>query len=283
MLKRLLPLLLLFLPAVAQAASAAQGLLYERTLMDAAGRRCGLFAPDVAAALAAAKAQARGAALRAGDSPAAVAATQARALARAGEADCRSAGLRTAAERVRDAFQSYSQLYVMRFPGPRSAWRAERPSGAAKAPPWSLVEALPGSGGWILFGMTDGAPALLDARRGAAPAAFARIVVRDPTRATEPYLGGPPPPALSRVVLASARRPASRALWPAGATGATLYLFPPDLLARLAGLDPRETAGVELVYPSPGRDRVVAASLEIGDLEAAKAFLASARRPAPAR
>jgi len=43
-------------------------LFYERTVMTAADARCDLFAPEVGAALAAATAQARGAALRAGAS-----------------------------------------------------------------------------------------------------------------------------------------------------------------------------------------------------------------------
>src|SRR5687768_16590593 len=43
-------------------------LFYERTVMSVADERCQLFTPDVSAALAAATAQARGAALRGGTS-----------------------------------------------------------------------------------------------------------------------------------------------------------------------------------------------------------------------
>lgn len=279
-----LALLLLLAPpaAAARAESAASGLLYERALMQAAGARCGLFTPEVAGALGVAQAQAGGAALRAGDSPAAVEATQARALARADATDCRSPGLQTAAARVREAFAGYSQLYVMRFPGPRSAWRAERPYAGAKGVRWRLVQATPGAGGWVLFGVADGVPALLDARRGVAPAAFARLLLRDPAKLGRPFLDGPPPPSISRVVLASRRQAAPRALWPAGATGGTLYVFPAEVMGQLASLDPRETARVELVYPTAGRDRVYPAALEVGDLKAAQAFAASGRPP-PAR
>jgi hypothetical protein len=275
MLKRLAVLLAMLAPGApgaVRAESAASGLLYERTLMGAAGVRCGLFTPQVLDALATAREQARGAALRAGDSPAAAAATQARALQRAGAVDCRSAGLQTAAGRVREAYASYARLMQMRFPGPRSAWLALRPAPGVKGPRWAVVQALPGSGGWLLFGVADGRPALLDARRGAGPAASARLLLRDPGRLDRPFLQGPPPPSVSSAVLAAARSPAARTLWPAGATGATLYLFPQDLLGRLERLDPREVAAVELIYPAAGRDRVVAASLEIGDLRAAAAF-----------
>ncbi len=266
------------------AASSASGLLYERTLMSAAGRRCGLFAPGVASALDAAREQARGAALRAGDSLVSVAAVEARARTTAAAADCRAPGLQTAAARVRGAFADYAQLSVMRFPGARSAWRAERPDARLPGARWRLVQALPGTGGWMLFGSVSGRPGLLDARRGAVPAAAARLRLRDPARLDRPFLSGPPPASISQVFLASGRAPAARALLPAGATSAMLYPFPPQALEALARLDPREMAVVELVYPSRGPDKVVAAPLEVGDVAAARAFLAAAGppvRPAP--
>src|SRR5512140_3638756 len=79
-------------------------LFYERAVMSAADQRCGLFTPDVGAALAAATAQARGAALRAGVPADALRATQRAAQAKAAGADCRSADVATAAARVRSAF-----------------------------------------------------------------------------------------------------------------------------------------------------------------------------------
>jgi hypothetical protein len=274
MLKQLVALLLLMAPGAVRAESAASGLLYERALMGAAGARCRLFTPEVLDALATAREQARGAALRAGDSPAAVSATEARALARARAADCRSAGLQVAAGRVREAYASYARLAEMRFPGSRSAWLALRPAPGVKGPRWAVVQALPGSGGWLLFGVADGRVALLDARRGAAPAASARLLFRDAGRLDRPFLQGPAPASVSAAVLASARAPAGRTLWPAGATAGTLYLFPQELLARLEQLDPREVAAVQLVYPAAGRERVTTATLEIGDLRAAAAFAA---------
>ena len=273
--------LLLIAPAGARAESAASARLYERSLMAEAGARCALFTPAVAQALAAARDQARGAALRAGDTASSVQAVEARARGRAGAVDCRSPGLETAADRVRQAFAGYAELSVLRFPGPRSAWRAERADPRVTGARWRLVQALPGAGGWVLFGLADGRPALLDARRDAAPAATARISLRDPARLSRPYLAGPPPPAVSRVVLASGRSAAAQTLWPAGATHAALYTFPGGLLDALAALDSRETARVELVYPAAGRERVYACALEVGDLKAARAFLAAAAPKAP--
>jgi len=49
------------------------GAYYERAVMTAANQRCSLFTPDLASALAAAEAQARGAALRSGVSAGALA------------------------------------------------------------------------------------------------------------------------------------------------------------------------------------------------------------------
>ena len=262
-------------PDDAAAASAASGLLYERALMSAAGARCGLFTPPVARALEASRVQARGAALRAGDDPAALRATETRAAAKAQATDCRAPGLQTAAARVRTAFADYARLSVMRFPGPRSAWQAERPDPRLTGPRWRLVEALPGTGGWMLFGLVDGRIVLLDARRDAAVAAAARLRLRDPSRLAAPFLAKPPPSSISRVFLAKGRMAAVRALLPAGATGGTLYVFPAGAAPALAALDPREIGEAELVYPSAGPERIVAAPVEIGDFGAALAFLAA--------
>ncbi len=260
--------------AWAAAPSGASGLLYERALMEAAGRRCALFASGVASALDASRSQARGAALRAGDTAQALDAVEGRAAAKAGSVDCRAPGLLTAAKRVRGAFADYGRLSVMRFPGTRSAWRAERADPRLPGDRWRLVQALPGTGGWILFGGVSGRPALLDARRGAVPAASVRLRLRDPSRLATPYLAGAPPASISRVFLASGRSLAARTLLPAGATTGLLYAFPQDALTALATLDPREVGQVELVHPATGRERIDAAPVEIGDLAAALAFLA---------
>src|SRR5471030_2474820 len=87
----------------ALAATPAATLFYQRAVMTAADGACRLFAPDVATALSASKAQARGAALRSGDDPANLAAVEAQAQT-AGAAGCQSANIAQAAQQVRAAF-----------------------------------------------------------------------------------------------------------------------------------------------------------------------------------
>jgi hypothetical protein len=271
-------------PALAAAESAASQYLYERTLMGAADGRCHLFAPDVGRALAAARAQARNAALRAGDSSAAVAATERRALDKAASVDCRAPGLKLAADRLRTAFSDYAKLQVMSFPGARGRWRAERPyPGYHGAPRWGLVQVAAGQGGWVLFGVADRQVILLDARRDSAPAPIARIVFRNPAILSEPYVdlrrSDPAdqvaPAAVAQTFIARGRTLAARSLLPAGAKTGLAYQFPSNVMAALARLDPREMAAVQLVYPDAKGDRVVSGWVEVGDLAAAQAFLAT--------
>ncbi|HZZ87914.1 MAG TPA: hypothetical protein VFE13_06215, partial [Caulobacteraceae bacterium] len=94
--------------------------------MSAADQRCGLFAPDVAAALAAATAQARGAALRAGTAPGVLIQTEKTAQTRAANADCRSRDVTLAAERVRDAFSGFAKLTRLTYAGDVAGWAADR-------------------------------------------------------------------------------------------------------------------------------------------------------------
>src|SRR5438128_10711496 len=72
-------------------------LYFERAVMAAADARCGLFTPEISAALAASAAQARGAALRAGAAPEQLRETGQAARAKAAAAVCGSPDLRTAA------------------------------------------------------------------------------------------------------------------------------------------------------------------------------------------
>lgn len=270
-------------PSTASASAAAE-YLYERALMNAADARCHLFSPEVGHALAAARVQARNAALRAGDSSTAVEATERRAVDKASGVDCRSRGLALAAERLRTAFADYAKLQVMRFPGPQSAWRAERPyPDYHGGPRWGLLQAVLGQGGWVLLGTTGGVVTVLDARPHAAPAASARLVMRDPARLAQPYLdpgrrelaAQAPPRDVSQVFIARSRSTAAKSLLPAGASSGTTYQFPTEALSALARLDPREFATLELVYPGVKGDRIATAWIEIGDLAAAEAFLAS--------
>ncbi len=184
----------------AHAAAPAAEAFYERTVMSAADARCRLFTPDLAAALEAARDQARSAALRGGVGRAALDQTARRAQAKAGAVSCTSPDLTTAAGRVRAAFAGYARLTSMTFPGDAAAWRAVR-QGPEDTPFWRLSQTASLNGQPLRFGLTGGPGeggrlvAMTDFG-GAAPYA-ARLVVRDPERAPEPYLdsigsrGGP--------------------------------------------------------------------------------------------
>ncbi|MBX7248649.1 MAG: hypothetical protein K1X35_06290 [Caulobacteraceae bacterium] len=251
--------------------------------MAAAGQRCNLFTPSVAAALNAGAQQARGAALRSGVPLTDVKAVRARALARAAATPCNSADLATAAARVRTAFDAWSRLTKMTFPGERAPWLADRSQ--YRSVQWRLKQA--GRAGSVPT--TFGIAGNLDRNALVAVAGFsgqqpysARLVMRDEARAPLPWLGTPatrplPPRSASSVILAEGKAPAEAGLLTAPATAGVAFRFPARAAEALANLDPRERFAVEFLFPG---DRVVTATFEVGDFAAGRAFLAGA---APAR
>jgi len=262
--------------ALAPAAAAAHpaDLYYERTLMTAAGARCGLFEPRVSAALDAAAWQARGAALRSGADEAALRQVRARALAKAGAAPCASTDLKTAAARVKDAFAGWAKVSRMTFPGQAAPWVADRT--AYRSARWKLSQGARVGFDTVTFGYAGkGEGAALAAvaafRDGARPYA-ARLVLRDPTRAAKPWLvktGGVPRSALA-TVMAEAAAPAEASL-ANGAETALAFRFPARAADRIAALDPRESFQIEFLFAD---DTVRTARLEVGDFAAGRAFLA---------
>jgi hypothetical protein len=271
------------IPALAEAAPL--DVYYERALMTAAGQRCNLFAPTVAAALAAGEAQARGAALRGGASEAETRAVRARAHTKADAQDCRSKDITIAAGRVRDAFAGYAKLYRMSYPGDRSSWQADRAGTDANR--WRLAQGSAFSGGRLTFGLAGktGAPALTALAvfaDGATPYS-ARLVLRDTTRTTGPYLdkrrpapqGRMPPRSASKVFAAAGRELATKELLAEGAGWA--FRFPAAAAEALSGLDPRESVAVEFVFDA-GRESVRTAYVEVGDFAAGRAFLQASAR-----
>jgi hypothetical protein len=282
----------LIVPASARAGPL--DLYYERALMSAADARCRLFAPDTAAALAAAQAQARGAALRDGASDAAVLTTAAAASARAAATPCSSSQLKIAAGRVQAAFQGYGRLLRMDFPGDVAGWRADR-SLPARASAWRLAQTPAGSA--LTFGLAgrwsdpQALIAVAEVGEGDEPYA-ARLLVRDVARAPEPYLNqvragstaklplwARTPPRFASLVFAAETRGAPDAgLSPPGAGAAVAFRFPPAAAEAIAALDPREAVTIELLYAGRTGDLVRKAYVEVGDFAAGRAFLASAKR-----
>ena len=283
---------LLAMPALARAD--VLGVYYERTVMTAANQRCGLFTPDLASALAAAQAQARGAALRAGVSSGALSQVEARARGKVEAVACGSADVAKAAERVRAAFDGYSRLQKMSFPGDTSDWMANRNS-SRLGPVWKLSQTARFGDASLVFGLAgkDGARALVAVAHfpdDAQPYA-ARLIMRDVSLAPEPFLNaihanakGPlplavrtPPRSATLGVLAEARAAADPALLPAGARTGCAFRFPAAAAASLAQLDPREAVAIEFLFADGSRDTVRTAYVEVGDFAAGRAFLAAQR------
>lgn len=265
-------------------------LFYERTVMRAADSRCDLFSPEMGQALAAAAAQAKGAALRAGVSAEAVNATERNARLAAAKADCRSNDVAVAAQRVRQAFEGFSRLGRLTYPGDVRAWQADRLDGPGSA--WRLKQDVGFGADHMSFGLAGhgGVEALIAAASfddGEAPYA-ARLVVRDTSKSFGPYLdrtgGGPtaalpltkrlPPPLALTCFMAEARSRAGGDLLPRGQSG-WAFRFPASAVRALAALDPREAVAVDFLFPG---DKVRRAYVEVGDFAAGQAFVQMASR-----
>lgn len=275
-------------PAVARAQPL--DLFYERTVMQVAGERCGLFSPDIAQALAAAAAQARGAALRAGTTSATIEATENMARIRVSRTDCRSPDMTIAAARVRQAFAGYSRLSRLSYPGDVGVWQADRVGGPGD--PWRLRQAVAFGPDRMSFGLAGdkGPDALIAVARfadGQTPYA-ARLVMRDTRRTMGPYLdratGGPtaglplakrlPPPGALTSFMAEARDPAGADLLGRGPKG-WAFRFPAAAARVIASLDPREAIAVDFMFPDGQTRR---AYVEVGDFAAGEAFVQMAAR-----
>jgi len=271
------------LAALAQPAD----LFFERTVMTAADARCGLFTPEVSAALAAGAAQARGAALRAGTDTKLLGEREAAARRYAGQLNCKSPRVLAEAARVQQSFAGYARVTRMTYPGDAADWRADRGSG--KAARWRLAQDATFAGGRLTFGLAgrEGANALVAVAQftdGQTPYA-ARLVLRDGTRTLGPYLdtrgrAAPlsrklPPRGATRAYLAEARSEADEILLPKGSEGGWAFRFPAAAAQALADLDPREAIAVEFLFT---RERVRTAYVEVGDFAAGRAFLQVASR-----
>lgn len=272
----------LAMPSALLAANAADQ-LYERTLMTAADGRCRLFAPSVSAALDASRAQARGATLRSGASEIQVSALEQRARAKAAGAACNSKDLTLAASRVKTAFDGYSQMLSMTYPGDVASWKAER-SVSATIPVWRLSQPATFGVDRLVFGLAGHAKALTVVAtfdNGQRPYA-ARIIVRDTSRTLGPYIdtragrslsGKVAPRNASLVFAAETRAEAPLTLLPTGAKTGLAFRFPAAAADAIAQLDPREAVTVEFAFTGRGDEVTRKAYVEVGDFAAGRAFL----------
>ena len=279
-----------------QAATPGGQAYYERALMQAADARCHLFPPQLGSALAAAAAQARGAALRAGATNKGLAVLAVQATTKQAGLPCTSKDLAVAAGRVRGAFDGYSKLIRMSFPGDDASWQADRTL-PMHTPVWRLSQRAAGAGAPLVFGLAgeNAHPAQLlavgDFGPGETPYS-AQLMVRDVARAPEPYLQAvsvsawaklplaerAPPRSGVLMFAAEARAPADKTLLPRGSTSGMAFRFPALAARALAALDPREAVTLEFLVQDRNGVRARKALIEVGDFAAGQAFLAAAPR-----
>ena len=277
--------------APAMAGATSLDLYYERTVMRVADARCGLFPASVGAALDASRAQARGAALRAGIGKSQLITAEQHAQARAGAVACDSADMKLAAGRVRKAFEGYSKLIRMDYPGDQTAWRADR-SVSVKGARWRLTQWQTDGAGRMIFGLVgrDGVDALMAVigfTDGRSPYG-ARLAMRDDRITVGPYLNSKgqtlaktplaqrlSPTGTQIAFQAQARSLAADDLRPKDMKTAWAFRFSSQAAQALAGLDPREAIAVDFLFADDSARRIY---VEVGDFAAGRAFLQVAAR-----
>jgi hypothetical protein len=252
---------------------------YERSFVLAADAKCRLFAPAVTTALTASTWQARGAAARAGASDVALAETAGRARASAAQTACADPELATVRTRVSTAFNGWSRMARMTFPGGRAAWIANRSEFSSAT--WRLMQTARVGASPVTFGYVEGGAerqtlkAVVSFVGHSRPYA-ARVVMRDVERAPHPYMtsadvAAMPPEATRRAFFAAGNLPADKGLLQPEKTQGEAWIFPADTADALARLDPREPFAVEFMF-SDGS--VARATFEAGDFAAGRAFIA---------
>ncbi len=250
----------------------------ERTALLGADRACGLFAPPMRAALEAAAWQARGVLLRSGWSEVRADTLGAGARAEGARRPCADPVLARAAEGARAGFSGWSRLMAMRFPGGERAWAARRTQDPER---FYLRQDIPGPRAAAFGVREDGSRAAVTLRlplaAGEAAPAAARLYYRDRARAPRSAADLPGRTRTGLPALAASRASASvvfaqgRRLETVEKMRFALFTFPDATLAALAALDPREAAEIEIdAVGGPVR-----LYLEVGDLAAARAFLAA--------
>jgi hypothetical protein len=269
---------------------------YERAVMTAADQHCRLFTPELGSALQAAEAQARGAALRSGVNGATLNQVEQRAEAKVASVPCNSRDIATAAGRVRAAFDGYSKLVRMSYPGDLADWTADR-STSRRVAIWKLSQTANFSGSLLAFGLAgeDGPSSLVAVASfpGNAQPYAARLVVRDVNLAPDAFINflrtasngktplpaRMPPRSATRIFMAEARANADPTLLPRGARAGVAFRFPKSTAQTLSGLDPREAVAIDFLFASAnGAEQVRTAYIEVGDFAAGRAFLQASQR-----
>jgi hypothetical protein len=264
-------------PGLALASDRLERTYAERVALLETDTRCALFPAQVRAALEAGAAQARGALLRAGVTMDRANRLAQRARTLSTRHACTADPVRTAATSARVGFEGFIKLSQMRFDGGERSWMARRQRDLNH---WFIFQEL---GEGARFGLRLGPNGLEAAVSvpviGAARApGAARLVMRDPRRAPVSPLDIPGRPAGRLSANAPHQAMAARVLpirrqivdlEGRDAGRVVIFSFPLDTLMRLAALDPREAATIEIDDGASQRQLLI----EIGDLAAALAFL----------
>ena len=220
-----------------------QNVYYERVLMSEADRRCRLFTAPMGAALWAGRLQARNQAIRLGVSAQDLALTANRAAGRAASLACDAPDLLVAAQKVKLAFQAFSNLNYLTYKGDTANWNARRYA-AKGATRWRLSQEV--GFGWdrVVFGLASGGTsgrllAVASFADGARPYA-ARLVLRDTVKAPQAYLDSrqvspngktalssrTPPPTAAQILMADIRQTAPSDLLPGGRSQGVMFGWP---------------------------------------------------------
>ncbi|MBL8548399.1 MAG: hypothetical protein JNJ73_00335 [Hyphomonadaceae bacterium] len=256
--------------AVAADAPSARVAFAERRALLAADDSCRYFTPQVRVALEAGALQARNALIRAGWTRPRLVELETAAISAARARDCADPRTRAAADRARAGFSGWARTPSMTFTGGARSWIARR---APDEDGWRLMQV---AGGGARFGMRNDEVVLsTPLPAGQAPPSSAQLVVRDVARARDSLFeipgrrasglqAGVASPAASRSFLPRARRIEADA----HGSRRLFLVFPNDVLAAMAPLDPREVADIRM-------DNGARILVEVGDLAAARAFLAA--------
>lgn len=251
---------------------------FERSYVLAANSRCNLFAPKLSRALEAAAMQTRGTLLRQGYEPEEVGQIRRQAIGRSDTVQCNDSELMLVRERIDNAFGLWTRAARINFPARGNGWAVDRFSSTATG--WRMVQkgrvgASPVHFGLAGNGPDDVQPMAVVSFVGRSRPYAARVVMRDKTILPRPYVvrsgvADVPPSAARKVVFAARQSVAPRSLLQDGQRQGEAWVFDPQLVEVLSGLDPRETFLIEFLFRD---DTVARVRMEAGDIGAARSFL----------
>jgi hypothetical protein len=257
-------------PAAADAPD-AQSALVERLGLLHIDARCALLTPGARGALEAGAAQARGALLRSGWTPARVTQLEGAVTRAAGERTCTDARTQAAVAEAREAYAHWARTSVMEFPGWSRGWTARRTTGING---WRLSQAINTQ---ATFGVREIAGAQnLSLVVTETSATSARVIVRDtrranaaaldlPTRIAYGLEAGAPAAGAATRTFPGVRREERRTR-----LGTQIvFTFPDAAFQAMLALDPRESVVIELI----GARTTERVFVEVGDIAAARTFL----------